>query len=250
MMFRRIANDIQMSCDIPDNEKEDVLQAKMQFEAAAKALNVAVEHLDHIYDPFVAQTDISTESVVNNRGVLQGRYSTRVKDNFNEVKTHALMGIRKLNKFTTGDNVVRELINTFVDSIGDVEGFVEAFLNTLKNDIQSSDFRDKVISTIDQIKKQAAELDEFIYDTIIEHIDRDFLTKTWMNETGDELSIDINKTELPLVTRLREEREKALNPDAFPAPEAPGQSLNMSDAQRMLYPNRMPGDTNMGNFGE
>lgn len=238
-----------MSFEIPDDEKETAYQAKMYFEAVANNLQLSVEHLDHIYEPFNAETEISTESVVNNRGVLQGRYSTKVKENFNKVKAYGLKGIRKLNIFSTGDSVVREIINTFVDGIGDVEEYVEEFLNILKNDYKTPEFREKVIASIDNIKKQADELDEFINDTIIEHIDRDFLTKNWMNETGKELSIDINEVQLPLLVRLREERERELNPESFPAAETKGQSLNMSDANRMMYPNQMPGDLDLGNFG-
>ncbi len=249
-MFRRIAESIEMSFDIPDAEKETAAQAKMHFEAAANALKLATEHLDHIYDPFSDHANISTESVIENRGVLQGRYSTRIKNNFNKVKAHGLIAIRKMNEFSTGDNVIKELINTFVDSMGDVEFHVASLLNTLKNDYKSSDFRDMVIKSIEDVRKQAAELDEFIYDIMIEHIDKDFLTKTWMNETSDQLQLDMDEEKIPLVVQLHKEREKQLNPGAFPMSEKQEQTLNMGDAQRMLHPNFMQRDTSMGNFGE
>ena len=54
---------------------------------------------------------------------------------------------------------------------------------------------------------------------------------------------------IPSVTRLLQEREKILN-NEMPSAETEKQSLNPSDAQRMMYPNHMTRDTNMGNFGE
>jgi cysteinyl-tRNA synthetase len=244
-MLKRIADEVQMASDIPDSEKETVKEAKMYFEAVANTLKIATEHLDHIYEPFSEHTNISIDSVVQNRGVLQGRYSTRVKDNFNKVKRYGLSAVRKLNTISTGDNTIRELINTFVESVGDVEEHVNAFLDIIKNDFQSPDFRDKIIGTVDNVKKQSTELDEFIYDRMIKHIDEHILTKNWMNDTRDEYQVDMGE-EMPLVTRLLKEREEKINPEAFPAADKQEQSMNMSDANRMLHPNYMSGDLGVG----
>ncbi len=250
-MFKRIADSIEMSFDIPDSEKDVAEEAKAHFEAVINAVKLGVDHLDHIYNPFVEHTDISVESVVENRGMLQGRYSTKVKENFNTVKKHALMAIRKLNTFSNGDSAIRELISTFEESVGDVELYVSKFLDILKNDYESPEFREKVVETIDKIKSNAERLDDLVYDRIIDHIDTNILTKSWMHDIDVDVDIDINLDEehIPLIVELFNEREKELNGD-FPAAEKTEQSLNMSDAQRMLFPNFMERGNNIGNFGE
>jgi hypothetical protein len=246
-MFNRIAQNIEMSFDIPDAEKEKALEAKMYFEATDHALTLAVEHLGHLYDVFTEYTDISVQSVIDHRGLLQGRYSTAIKKNFNEVKKKALLAIRKLNYFSTGDNSIRELIITFEESIKDIEEPVNVLLFVIKDDYDVDGFRDKVIEAIDKIKKQVEDTQDVINDRIIEHIDTNIITKSWMHEMSKELQLE-DETNIPSITRLLKEREEILN--GAPSTEAVAQSLNPSDAQRMLNPNHMTRDTNMGNFGE
>lgn len=246
-MFKKIANDVQMSFDIPDAEKARAKAAKMQFEAAANVLRLSVEHLDHLYDPLKEDTGASAESFIENRGILQGRYSTKIKENFNKVKIHALLAIRKLNFFSTGDSSIKELLNTFESSIDSVEKEVNNLLSTMKNDFESADFRDSIINTIDKIKTQADELEEVINDRVIDHIDQHILAENWMQSTKEVLKLD-DGIELPLVTQLFNERKEKLTD--FPAANKSEQSFNAGDAQRMLYPDHMSRDTNTGNFGE
>ena len=84
MLFKKIANNIEMSFDIPDSEKEIALEAKSFLEAVSNNMKQAVEHLDNIYTPFKEHDNITTESLVANRGILQGRFSTKIKNNFNK----------------------------------------------------------------------------------------------------------------------------------------------------------------------
>lgn len=247
-MFRKIADSVEMSFEIPDSEKKIAAEAKMRFEATANSLKFAVEHLDHIYDPFQKHTEISTESVIENRGIIQGRYSTKIKENFNEVKSYALLAIRKLNHFSVGDSTIRELINSFIEGVDVLEEGVSNLLSIFNNDYKEEEFRNKVIKTIDKIRSNAKELEDLIYDRIIDHIDVEILTRNWMNETDENYNLD--KENVPLLVQLFEEREKQLNPESFPSSEKSKQSLNPSDAQRMWYPDRMPHDTNIGNPGE
>jgi len=233
MMLKKISDIVDMSFDIPDSEKEMGQKARLHFEGAANALKFAVDHLDIIYEPFKNNTTISPQSVIDNRGVLQGRYSTKIKNNFTDVKKHSLLAIKYFNFFAKGDAAIRELINTYVESVNDVENRVSIFLDILRNDYRLEDFRDKVLKAVDDVRKAAKDLDNLVYDRIIEHIDENIISKKWMDFNSDNVSIT---EDVPLIRELYEERQKALNTGAFPATDKAEQSLNISDATQMLNP--------------
>jgi len=246
-MFKKIAETIEMSFDIPEAEKDIAKVSKQHFEATISSLKFAVDHLDHIYNPFKEHSNISVESVVENRGILQGRYSTKIKDNFEKVKKYALVAIRKLNKFTDGDSDIVEIVNTFEEAIGGIEDDVSKFLDILKNEYESEDFRKLVIDIVDNIKSKSDRLEDLVYNRIIDHINVNILTKSWMHD----IDVDDNDDDdnIPYIVQLVKEREEKLGND-FPAADKKEQSLNLSDAQRMYYPDHMSNDTNTGNFGE
>ena len=135
MLFKKIANNIEMSFDIPDSEKEIALEAKSFLEAVSNNMKQAVEHLDNIYTPFKEHDNITTESLVANRGILQGRFSTKIKNNFNKSNLYALLAIRKLNYFSNGDSDIREIINSFKDAVKEVGIAVSNLLSIIKNDL-------------------------------------------------------------------------------------------------------------------
>ena len=117
--LKKIANSIEMSFEIPEAEKDIAEEAKIRFEAVIKTLRDNIEHLDIIYEPFKRHESVSTKSLVDKRGLLN-RYKQKVKSNFNETKTVALLAIRKLDYFASGDISIQEIINSFIDSIEDV----------------------------------------------------------------------------------------------------------------------------------
>ena len=231
--LRKIADSIQMSFDIPEIDKEKANDAKIRFEAVLKRLHDSIEHLDIIYDPFKRHEVVSTKSLINRRGLLN-RYKQKVKNNFNILKTVALLAIRKLNNFATGDADIQEVINSFVDSVEDVEKLVNEFLH-LMGDYESKTFKKDILSIIDAIRGQANKLELLINDRVIEYIDTHLLSNNWMNAKTDELNLNIRKTQ-PLITELFDERQRALRPGSFPTTTKQQQSLNVSDANKMHYP--------------
>ena len=243
-MFKKIANSVDMSLDIPDAEKEIANDAKMRFEGVAKSLKFAVDHLDILYEPFSMHENISTKSVIDNRGVLQGRYSSKVKENFTKAKKYGVLAIQKLNYFTVGDNSIRVLKQSFIESMGDLEESVSGLLDNLRNDYRLEDFKDKVLKSIENIREQADELIDLVYDRILKHINDNILNTSWMDFDNNQLSLDEN---VPLITELYEERQKALD-GAMPTSDKPEQALNMSDATQMLHPDFVR-VKNIGEFG-
>jgi hypothetical protein len=236
-MLHKIAESIEMSFDIPDAEKQIAEDASMRLEAFVSALKFAVKHLDVIYDPFSKHTDIPVKSVVKHRGLLN-RLRGRVHENFEKAQRHALMGVQKLNHFSTGDTDIQELVNGFVEASDGLAESVSKFLTALQHDFRTQNFRDTIISSVDKIRKDAQELENLVYDRIIDHIDTNILAKNWMKDTSDALKVDMEE-HVPLIQQLFEERQREINPDAFPSNNEPTQSLNAGDATKVQYPDAM-----------
>jgi hypothetical protein len=232
----KLAYAIEMAFEVPDVEKQVATQASERFEAVLNSLNLAKDHLDIMYEPFKRHENISPEAVVEKRGVIS-RYKQQVKKNYNKVKQCALFSIEKLNYFAT-DTHILELINSFRDSIQDVEKQVNILLDIL-DDYESPDFRNNVIAGIEGVKKQSAQVDKLIRDRIIDHIDTNILAKNWMTNTGDELQMKI-KNRIPVITQLYNERQEALEaaqPAAMPQTNKRPQTMNPGNTQRVYYPN-------------
>ncbi|HSH35200.1 hypothetical protein [Schnuerera sp.] len=243
-IIHKIAQNVELSFEIPEADKEIAEEAKMYFESVSKYLKIATQHLGVIYDPFVEHSDVPVESVIRHRGLLT-RLSNKIEENFEKVQVNAVKALQKLHHFSVGDSDIQELINSFEESVDSVTDDVSTLLSLLRYNYRSSEFRSRVINLVDRIRSNSKELTDFIYDRIIDHIDSNLLAKDWMDEAKDKLELnDLSNQGGPLITRLFEERQKALHPDRFPAAEKPSQSLNVSDAPKMHYPDfvrKMPG---------
>lgn len=246
-MLKKIANSIEMSFEIPDSEKEIATEASMRFEGISNSLNFALKHLDIMYEPFKKHSNISTESVINNRGLLN-RFAQKAKQNFEDIKKEGLLAIKKLNYFSTGDSDIQELINSFVDSMEELGEEIATLLNVLMNDYRSGNFRNNILSAIDSVRNEAGKLDNLIWDRIIEHIDTNILAKNWMDNSEDVEDMD-SENKGPIITELFEQRQRALFPESFPGPQKDNQSMNASDAQKAHYPDSIR-TLNIGEFGE
>jgi hypothetical protein len=205
-MIKKIASTIEMSFDIPESEKEEAQTASDQFKKVMSSLDAAKKHLNLMYEPFKDAADIPPDAVYEFRGAIF-RYKEQIKENFNKVKATSFLAIMKLNYFAT-DTHITELINTFRDSIGDVEKQVNVLLNVL-DDLKSKDFKDNLVKGIESIRKACFEVEKLIKERILDYIDSNILAKDWMTNTGDELQTEI-KVRIPYITQLFEERQKAL----------------------------------------
>src|ERR1700743_947983 len=117
-MLTKLANAIEMSFEVPQSEKDIANTAAERFSAVNNHLNLAKDHLDLMYDPFKKYNNISTESIVKKRGVIN-RFKKQVKENYNKVKFLSLKAIQLLNYFAS-DTHTLEIINAFKDAIEDV----------------------------------------------------------------------------------------------------------------------------------
>lgn len=230
-MFTKFANTIEMSFEVPQSEKDIAASAAERFIAVVNELGLAKDHLDIIYTPFKKHENISTDAIVKRRGII-ARFKRQVKENYNKVKALSLKAIQLLNYFGT-DTHTLEVINSFKDSVQDLEKQITIFMDILDN-YQSPDFRNNVITAIEGAKKQSAQVEKLIKDRIIEHIDDNILAKNWVSNTGDALHLKI-KDKIPLITELFNERQKALQ-HAIPDIQKRPQTMNPGNIQRVYYP--------------
>jgi hypothetical protein len=242
--LRKIAQTIDFSTEITDSEKKNAEEALLRLEEAMYHLNQAVEHLDVIYDPFDQHDNISTESVVEKRGVLN-RFKQASKEKFERFKYLCILAMQKLYNFSNGDTDIKEIIGTLESSIIEVEDKLEEFYDVL-SDYESPHFRNAVLSTIDGIRKKSEDLNDLVYDRIIEHINTNLIGKTWMSDAEDQLNIEMEK-KTPLLLELFKQRQEMLG--AAPNMAKENQALNPSDAQRVYYPDAVR-TVNFTEFGE
>jgi len=161
-----------------------------------------------IYDPFKSAQDISPEQVYEYRGAIF-KYKEQIKKNFNTVKQVGFLAVNLLNNFATDTHVI-ELINAFKDIINEMEKKVNILLDIL-DDLKAADFKDKLIQSIDNIKKTCFEIEKMVKDRIEDYINSNILSKDWMSDISkDEHFKKEIKEKVPYVTQLLEERQKAL----------------------------------------
>lgn len=227
----KLAYAIEMAFEIPDSEKEIGKSISERFEIVKDQITQAEKHLDLMYEPFKSHEVISPKSLTENRGVIN-RYKQQIKKNFNKVLLAAGRALEKLNYFCN-DTKVSELITTFRDAVGGIEGQVNDLLDVLNN-LESADFRQSVLSSIEKVKKECEQTSVLVQDRIIEYVDTNILTKNWTS--NDDLNVNLKNKE-PLIVELYKERQETLNGSPALNISKREQAMNPSYTQRVSYPN-------------
>lgn len=206
MSLFKLAETIEMSIKIPDDEKKIAASAVMHFEKLVKKLQAFNKHLNVMYNPFKEYQTISSESVKKYRGAIW-KYRKKIIDNFHKIKELALICVRDMSHFDS-DTHITQLLSSFSDDIGGVEDQVSSLTAVLAN-WDTGNYKNNVVTAIENLKKQIAEIRKLIYDRIIDHINTNILAKNWVDDISDELNISIKQRE-PIVMQLYKEREKQI----------------------------------------
>lgn len=206
MSLLKLAETIEMSMEIPDDERKIAASTVVHFEKLVKKLQSFNKHLNVMYNPFKEYQTVSSESVEKYRGAIW-KYRKRIIENFHKIKELALICVRDMSHFDS-DTHITELLSAFSDDIGGIEDQVNSLIAVLAN-WETGNYKNNVVSAIENLKKEIAEIRKLIYDRIIDHINTNILAKNWVDNISDELNISIQQRE-PLITQLYEEREKQL----------------------------------------
>lgn len=220
-----------MSFRVPDEEIEKAEEAVMYLDETRQALRIALDHLDIIYQPFDRYDEISTDSVVQKRGLLD-RYQRANKKKFEKFKYLALMSIKKINHFSRGDAEIQEIVNSLESSAQELTDKVEKFYEALSN-YQAEDFQDQVLEAINLIRSKSENFEDLVDDRIIEHINTNIIGKTWLHENQDKMHIEDKPEFSPLIVELYQERQQK---EGLPSSSQEQQAMNPSDAQRVWHP--------------
>lgn len=230
-MITKLASSLDMSFKVPDSEKKIGQEAIKNFFSVINSISLMKDHLDILYDPFKKAQEISTDALFKFRGKLN-RFRSKVKENFKILKKNSFKSLENLNYFSKDTHCI-ELINAFKESVSDLMNAGIKFIEIL-DDFKVSDFKDKVIAAIDNIKKEAAQTEELVRERVIDHIRQNIIGESWVSEEG---ASNILKERIPTVIEIYKNINKT--DESMPQIQKRPQSLNVSDSQRIFYPQDM-----------
>jgi hypothetical protein len=206
-MYRK-AYSLQMHFGVPESEKRIAEKAEEYFEQLVANLQDIKDYLDLIYIPFQKHQNIDMEMVTEYRKTFR-EYRDQVRLKFRKIIKMAYKCVALMNEFST-DTATEEIMESFIGSIRELDKYVDTFVSIFSN-LNSSEFRNHLISTIDSLKKQMNQIEQLVKDRVLEHIDGNILAKNWAKNISDRFE-DSEPIEerVPLVVQLFKERQKAL----------------------------------------
>jgi hypothetical protein len=204
MVNKRKIYAVNMTYDVPDAEKDMATKIVMHLDHLLKMLKTCEEHLNLMYTPFKDNQNISTEQIFAARAALR-RYRDKAVDNFNDFKRQAFKCFVLLQPFSFDSQMVK-LSKSFVLAISDIEKQVNRFVDLFSN-LESKDFGTTIVKSIDNIKKELAQIEQIIEDRMKDHIQNNILARNWVDTVSDELQEKVEKR-IPLSIQLVEQRNK------------------------------------------
>ena len=205
-MLRKKAYSVQMNFDVPDSEKRIAEKAEEYFEQLIAQMENTVNYLDCIYIPFSKHQNVDPDMLVEYRSTFR-QYAEQCKRKFQNIVKVAYRGVALMNEFST-DTATEELMDSFMGTIRELEKYIDTYVSIFSN-LNSPDFRNHLISTIDSIKKQFNQISQLVTDRVLDHIDNNILAKDWAKNVLDRVDEPL-QDRVPLVVQLFRERQKAL----------------------------------------
>lgn len=203
-MIEKRAYSIQMNFDVPDSEKMVAEKAEEYFDSLKSMMEDLSNYLDLIYIPFQKRQNLDMNMVLKYEKTFR-QYNEEVQKKFAKIMDRANRSVASMSEFST-DTATSELINSFMDSIKELEKYSDTFVSIFQN-LNNPEFRNHLVSTIESIKKQLGQIRQLISDRILDHIDNNILAKekNWLNTSEKPM-----KERVPLVIQLFKERQRAL----------------------------------------
>ncbi len=195
---------IQLSYSVTDEEKNKAENALAYYDFLLKTSAEANAHLDLIYIPFKDGEAITPDQSWSARAALWRYRDANIKI-FNKLNRIAFKCYAIMHNFSSDAQVVK-LNKSFVLSVGDIEKQVNRFAKLFK-DLKSKEFGTSIIKSIDNIKKEIAQLEQIVEDRIIVYIENDLLNKSWVDVVSKELQQKIEE-KIPESIQLVNKRSK------------------------------------------
>jgi dGTP triphosphohydrolase len=204
-MYKK-AYSIQMHFGVPESEKRIAEKAEEYLNQILTKIQDTKDYLNLIYIPFQKHQNVDMEMIIDYRKTFR-EYRDQVKFKFGKIIQLAYRSVALMNEFGT-DTSTEEIMDSFIGTIRELEKYVDTFVSIFSN-LNSSEFRNHLISTIDSLKKQMNQIEQLIKDRILEHIDSNILAKNWAKNISDVENKSLEER-VPLVVQLFKERQKAL----------------------------------------
>jgi dGTP triphosphohydrolase len=205
-MLRKMAYSVQMNFEIPESEKKIAERAEDFFEQLLAMMQDASEYLDLIYEPFSKYQNVDTEMLVDYRKTFR-QYRDQCRVKFKKIIKKAYRAVSLMNEFSS-DTATEELMDAFVGSIRELEKYADTFVSIFSN-LNSPEFRNNLVSTIDSLKKQFNQIRQLVTDRVLDHISTNILAKDWAKDVLDHVDEPI-PDRAPLVVQLFRERQRVL----------------------------------------
>lgn len=216
------AYSVQMNTEVPDSEKRIAENTVKYFDSLILLMDDVSKYLDIIYIPFMKHDNVDMEMITDYRDTFR-QYRDQIKKKFKNIFIKSYKCVSMMNEFGS-DISISDLVDSFIDSIRELDKYIDTFVSIFSN-LNNPDFRNNLVSTIDSIKKQLNQIEQLIKDRILEHIDTNILAKDWTSDFANALNSeddvensldgvvdkDFIQKRVPLVQKLYEERQKALN---------------------------------------
>jgi hypothetical protein len=206
-MLIRKAYVLNMTYNVPDNEKNKAERALLCFNHVVKELDAASEHLDIIKTPFKDNPEMKPEEVKKTRAAIR-RFRDKSIDNFNSFKHVAFKCVNLMQYFSSDTQTVK-LMKSFISSVDDLESKVNDFVDLFTN-LESKSFAQDIVKSIEIIQKKCEEIENIIEDRIITHVQSNILATSWVDSVSNDLQMKIEK-KTPLIQELFDKRQDALN---------------------------------------
>ena len=205
-MYKK-AYSIKMHFGVPESEKRIAEKAEEYFNQLLSNITDAKDYLNLIYIPFQKHQSIDMEMIAGYRKTFRD-YRDQVRLKFQDMTKRAYKCVALMNEFSI-DTATEEIMESFIGTIRELDKYVDTFVSIFSN-LNSSEFRTHLISTIDSLKKQMNQIEQLIKDRILEHIDSNILAKNWANNISNINGGKPIEERVPLVIQLFKERQKAL----------------------------------------
>jgi hypothetical protein len=197
---------VQLSYEVPDEDKDRANKALLRFDYLLKVMKECNSHLDLIYTPFKDNPNIAPEQIFKVRAALR-RYRDKMADNFNRLKRIAFKCFVALQPFSTDTQVIK-LNKSFVLSIGDIEKQVNRCIELFSN-LEAKEFTQGIVKAVENIKKEIAQLEQIIEDRIKDHLITHILAQNWTDAVSESLEEKVEQ-KLPFSVELVNERNEKL----------------------------------------
>jgi hypothetical protein len=198
---------VQMSFNVPDSERRVAEKAKEYFKYLTSLLKLSGEYLKLVAEPFKKYSPLDPDELVENR-ILLRKIERAVSRKFRKISRASRQCISLMHTFSM-DTRTEEMMNSFNDAQEEVQKQVQTFLSIF-SDLNSPEFGNNLISSVEAIRKQVNQLRQLINDRIIEHIDGNILAHNWYDTVSKKNQDQATQEKVPLMVELFRERQQAL----------------------------------------